>query len=129
MFDPPPHLSLPLGREATAPRQARAGIRRLLGGRASDEFVEDAQLLTSELVTNAVMYTPTGCRVSAWYVAAAKALRVEVADGASDVPCVRSPSAPSHLGGRGLQLVAARSTDWGVQASPTGKSVWFELRR
>jgi anti-sigma regulatory factor (Ser/Thr protein kinase) len=129
VFEPPPHLSLPLEREPTAPRQARAGIRRLLGGRASDDFVEDAQLLTSELVTNAVMYAPSGCRVSAWYVAATRALRVEVADDASDVPSVRSPASPSHLGGRGLQLVASRSTNWGVQSDPGGKSVWFELCR
>ena len=35
---PPPDLTLPLEREPTAPRQARAGIRRLLGGSAPDDF-------------------------------------------------------------------------------------------
>jgi anti-sigma regulatory factor (Ser/Thr protein kinase) len=128
VFEPPPDLSLPLGREPTAPRQARAGIRRLLGDRVSPDFAEDAQLLTSELVTNAVMYTPSGCSLSAWYVDDQRALRVEVADEASDIPRVRPPSAPSHVGGRGLQLVASRSTNWGVVPNGGGKSVWFELR-
>ncbi len=129
VFEPPPDLTLPLEREPTAPRQARAGIRRLLGEGVPDDFAADAQLLTSELVTNAVMYAPSGCRLTAWYVAAAHALRVEVEDGASDVPRVRSPAVASHLGGRGLQLVASRASDWGVNPSEVGKSVWFELRR
>jgi anti-sigma regulatory factor (Ser/Thr protein kinase) len=129
VFEPPPDLSLPLEREPTAPRRARAGIRDLLADRVPEDFSEDAQLLVSELVTNAVMYAPSGCRLSAWYVAAAHALRVEVEDAAADVPRVRSPATPSHLGGRGLQLVATRSTDWGVDANAGGKSVWFELRR
>jgi anti-sigma regulatory factor (Ser/Thr protein kinase) len=128
VFEPPPHLTLPLEREATAPRQARAGIRQLLGDQVSADFVADAQLLTSELVTNAVMYAPSGCRMSAWYTAATHALRVEVADAAPGIPSL-APTSPSHLGGRGLHLVASRSSDWGVHADSGGKSVWFELRR
>jgi anti-sigma regulatory factor (Ser/Thr protein kinase) len=128
VFEPPPDLTLPLEREPTAPRQARASIRQLLGDRVPPDFAADAQLLTSELVTNAVMHAPSGCQMSAWYVDDARALRVEVTDAAPDVLQLRSPSAPSHLGGRGLQLVASRSTDWGVLADAGGKSVWFELR-
>jgi anti-sigma regulatory factor (Ser/Thr protein kinase) len=128
VFVPPPDLTLPLAREPTAPRQARASIRQLLGDRVSADFAADAQLLTSELVTNAVMYAPTGCRMSAWFIDAAGALRVEVSDAAPDVPSLRSPSARSSFGGRGLHLVASRSSDWGVEANGGGKSVWFELR-
>lgn len=95
----------------------------------SAEFSDDAQLLTSELVTNAVMYAPNGCRLTAWFANAGRALRVEVADTSVEGPLVRPPGGPVQMGGRGLQLVAARSTKWGVQANPRGKSVWFELRR
>ena len=119
---------MPLTREPTAPRKARACIRKLLGDRVSEEFSEDAVLLTSELVTNAVMYAPNGCRLSAWFVRGSRALRVEVADACADAPEVRE-AAPSQVGGRGLQLVQSRSTKWGVSSNPWGKSVWFELRR
>ena len=129
MFEPPPDLELPLAHEPTAPRQARAEIRRLLGDRAPEDFAEDAQLLTSELVTNAVMYAPSEFSVSAWFVPTAGALRVEVEDTTPVVPTPKAPSAASHLGGRGLQLVAARAYDWGVDVRAGGKSVWFELRR
>jgi hypothetical protein len=128
VFEPPPDLSLPLDRGVAAPRQARAGIRRLIGDEVSDDFAEDAQLLTSELVTNAVMYAPTGCKVSAWFVAATPALRVEVADTTTAAPRMRTGVSATQIGGRGLQLVAARSSEWGVRSNPMGKSVWFELR-
>ena len=128
VFEPPPDLSLPLDREATAPRQARAGIRRLIGDEVPEDFAEDAQLLTSELVTNAVMYAPTGCKVSAWFVPDTPALRVEVADTTNAAPQVRSNVPATQIGGRGLQLVAARSSEWGVRSNSFGKSVWFELR-
>ena len=127
MFEPPPDISVPLEREMTAPRKARACIRSLLGDGVSADFSDDAQLLTSELVTNAVMYAPNGCRLTAWFVGASRALRVEVADGSAEDPQVRPFAAPSQVGGRGLQLVASRSTKWGVKANPLGKSVWFEL--
>ena len=127
MFEPPPDLSVPLGREPTAPRKARACIRSLLGDGVPAEFSDDAQLLTSELVTNAVMYTPNGCQLTAWFVGSAQALRVEVADGSADGPQLRPSTAPSDIGGRGLRLVASRASHWGVETNGNGKSVWFEI--
>ena len=129
MFEPPPDLSVPLERVPTAPRKARACIRSLLGDGVSDEFADDAQLLTSELVTNAVMYAPNGCRLTAWFVGAARALRVEVEDDSAEGPRVRPAAPPTQIGGRGLQLVASKSSKWGVKSNSLGKSVWFELRR
>jgi anti-sigma regulatory factor (Ser/Thr protein kinase) len=103
-------------------------IRGLLGDEVSNDFAEDAQLLTSELVTNAVMYAPSGCKVSAWYAAQDRVLRVEVSDGAADAPRMGLAVPPTQVSGRGLHIVASRSSDWGVEARPCGKSVWFELR-
>lgn len=82
-------------------------------------------LLVSELVANAVEHASPpiavtvdwdGCRV-----------RVEVSDSSSDVPVHRQP-APADAEGRGIWLVDHIASAWGVDRTPEGKTVWFELR-
>ena len=84
-----------------------------------------ALLLTSELATNALLHARTEFQVTARYWEG-KRLRVEVLDGNSrrPTPAVIRPDATS---GRGLNVVRALASSWGVEDHIDGKVVWFEL--
>jgi anti-sigma regulatory factor (Ser/Thr protein kinase) len=120
-------LTVGVGR---ADLRAVAGVRRALrdllrcwerAGRA-----ETAELLTSELVTNALLHTDQEALVTA--TLSAGRLRVEVRDFDGGDPRPRVPDADTGTHGRGLLLVEALSDVWGVRQHTVGKSVWFELR-
>ncbi len=84
-----------------------------------------AVLLTSELVTNAIVHGGSSARVR--MVGTRHRLRVEVGD---DNPCLPSPRERSDeaTGGRGLAIVDALAWHWGASPDNRGKVVWFELR-
>lgn len=88
--------------------------------------VEVARLLVSELATNAVRYS--GCESYELVIdLGADGLRVDVADGnPARVPALGTPD---DAGGRGLRLVEALASRWGVDrgAGDAAKHVWFEL--
>lgn len=102
---------------------ARTLVRELLEGWPAS-LVDDAQLLVSELVTNAVLHAHTG--VTLGLRVGAGRLRVEVADGSLDRPRPRHP-ADDAVTGRGLLLVDALSSAWGAELREGGKVVWFEV--
>jgi hypothetical protein len=54
-------------------------------------------------------------------------VRVSVSDNSPVRPAIRA-SDPLAVSGRGLQLVEALSSDWGVDVTPEGKTVWADLR-
>jgi len=85
---------------------------------------DDALLLTSELVTNAVLHGRSEVCLEVERDAAV--LRVTVVDENSRYPqpVVEDLDA---LDGRGLALVASLARRWGVTDRPMGKAVWFEL--
>ena len=89
-------------------------------------LVDDAELLVSELVTNAVLHAHTGVAVS--LRVGAGVLRIEVADGSLDRPRPRHP-ADDAVTGRGPLLVEALSTSWARERREGGKVVWFEVTR
>lgn len=109
--------------EASAPVEARSWLRGHLGG-WPDAVLDDAQLLVSELVTNAVLHarTPLVVRVRR----GGGRLRVEVADGDPAVPVAKHFSTDATTG-RGMQLLSTLSAAWGVERDGAGKRVWFEL--
>ncbi|MEV0387968.1 ATP-binding protein [Nonomuraea sp. NPDC050643] len=83
-----------------------------------------AELLVSELVTNAVRYA---CGLVRLRVVVADGLvRCEVEDGAPQLPCPRE-AADDEEGSRGLALVAGLSRRWGSARTRAGKVVWFEV--
>jgi anti-sigma regulatory factor (Ser/Thr protein kinase) len=87
------------------------------------DLVDDVLVMVSELYTNAVRYgaAPITLRVRI----AGRCLGGEIADrGAYFVPSVR-PAEDDQENGRGLQIVAALSTRWGVDPQHDGKVVWF----
>jgi anti-sigma regulatory factor (Ser/Thr protein kinase) len=92
----------------------------------SDDCTETAILLTSEMVTNALVHgeSPVTVAVS-WH---GEQLRVEVHDRSRYLPTpwpVRM--APDDEAGRGLLLVDTLATDWGFYRTPGGKAVYFTL--
>ena len=103
---------------------ARVLLREVLHGSALAHRLEDGELALSELVTNAVLHgrDPLAVRV----VLAEGVLRAEVAD-ANPVSPSFSMLDQTAVTGRGLLLISAVSDRWGVDPSPTGKVVWFEL--
>lgn len=98
-------------------------------------LADTAELLTTELVTNALQHTGGGAELTATLSPGPRnRLRVEVRDCVARRPLNRPPDPPGPPGpddhgtsGRGLLLVQALSDAWGVNPRGTGKVVWFEL--
>ncbi|MGH8867331.1 MAG: SpoIIE family protein phosphatase [Actinomycetes bacterium] len=115
--------------EGTSVGAARRLVRRALAGWGQTDLVDTAVLLTSELVTNAVVHAGTeveiGCAVRD------AAVEVEVLDRypARAMPLLPVAPPPDAEGGRGLALAAALASSWGVEYTSTHKRVWFRLER
>lgn len=109
---------------ATARRLAQVVVLRHWG--LSPKMTEDAVLLASELVGNAVRHT--GARVFGLRMRRRRGwIRVEVRDPSRGLPCVM-PVQEMDVSGRGLFLVDKLSDRWGVDLLPRGKTTWFEMR-
>lgn len=115
---------LPISREA--PSMAREFLRSATCPEHHNEIVEDALLLVSELVTNSVLHG--GPPVTVAVDCDGDALQVRVRDGSTELPQRRQAQHVDE-GGRGLELVANLSADWGVDPMDDGKHVWFVLRQ
>jgi len=118
-------LQLDAGPEAAY--AARAAIA-MLEGCAPRELLDDARLLASEVVTNAVRHAgaPAGSTVELEVAASADRVRVEVVDhGRGFTPRPRSAD-QSKGSGWGLHLVQRLASRWGVDGQPRPR-VWFEL--
>ncbi|EKX64308.1 ATP-binding protein [Streptomyces ipomoeae] len=89
------------------------------------EVVHTAELLVSELVTNAVQYAGTGS-VSLTVCLDEAVLRVEVCDASPVLPQPALPAANSE-GGRGLFLVAALADRYQAEPTKNGKRCWAEI--
>ncbi|WP_327326434.1 SpoIIE family protein phosphatase [Streptomyces sp. NBC_01210] len=117
----------PVGRSVAT---ARAFVRDTLQGWGYADVVDDAVVLTSELVTNAVVHAGTSADVLC--LRTEDGVRVEVADRypEREIPIQGtglSLGSPDRENGRGLLLCAALASRWGVEYTPTYKQVWFQL--
>ncbi|WP_181799434.1 ATP-binding protein [Kitasatospora acidiphila] len=90
----------------------------------TEDALRDVELLSSELITNAVSYTDAPCVVCVSWNGGR--LRVEVVDSSHELPAPGEGDLDA-TNGRGLFLVAALATDWGAEPDPAGKRVWFEV--
>jgi len=121
-------MKLP-GEPASVP-VARTFLQGVLGERHVDRAVtRTAALLTSEVVTNAVIHAASSVEVRVEL--AAHSVRVDVVDCAGDCgdgsfPVVEEVG-PDEEHGRGLKIVNRLATRWGVAFEERRKSVWFEL--
>ncbi|MFJ7175087.1 ATP-binding protein [Streptomyces massasporeus] len=124
--DPVPQLRRRLGRaDLRAVPEARRALRDLLGQWGKYGQSDVAELLTSELVTNAIVHTDHDAVLTA--TVGPHGLRVEVRDFVARRPRLRVPVADDGTNGRGLLLVQSLADSWGVRPHGVGKAVWFEL--
>lgn len=115
------------GRETRSVAQARVCLRRFLREHGIDtQLYDDATLIVSELVTNALRYGGGSTVLRATITD--HAVHIAVSDSGGGVPEVREGPA-DRGGGLGLVVVNKLSTDWGVAPFPGGKTVWASLRR
>ncbi|MFE7130612.1 ATP-binding protein [Streptomyces sp. NPDC057638] len=110
---------------------ARALIRRALAQTWPAADGDTAELLTAELVANAVKHTQRGSPIELVVSLHPTTCQVEVHDG--------DPALPGHLTrwtaepdlwqehGRGLLLIRTLSADCGHRPTPHGKAIWFTL--
>jgi anti-sigma regulatory factor (Ser/Thr protein kinase) len=110
-------------------RRARHFIEECMGEATEADVLEVAVLLTSELVSNAVLHggpfsASASVRLSVELLAGR--LRVGVEDASQAMPVV-GDGAPTSVEGRGLLLVESLADRWGCEPLAGGKVVWFEL--
>ncbi|MER7485576.1 ATP-binding protein [Streptomyces sp. NPDC126497] len=113
----------PLPWSPTACSSARAVIRDVLRQWGLDDLVPTAELLVSELVSNALRHASGPVHLTLERVSG---LRCLVGDGTPDLPRP-ADAGPEDESGRGLVLVDTLAARWGCERGPEGKSVWFEL--
>ncbi|MEY9877320.1 PAS domain S-box-containing protein [Streptacidiphilus sp. MAP12-33] len=103
--------------------EARRFVRRTLASWQLTGLTDVAQLLVSELVSNALLHAghPTQLRLIRDRV-----LSIAVADTDARVPRVRHAGAEDE-GGRGMLLINELAYRWGNRATAEGKLVWLEL--
>lgn len=111
------------------PRAAAASVARELVSCACEdwnfpELAADLSLVVTELVANAVRHAGTDMEIRITNLDSG--IRLEVYDG-STRPLRPRPANLQDEGGRGLLLVDALSSSYGVEGEPPGKRVWVEL--
>jgi len=118
--------TLRLPAELMSVREGRRFARDLVIEWGLRRLADEVQLGVSELITNAVRHARTGVELR---IRLADRLTVEVRDFEPTLnrPADDGPADPMATSGRGLQIVAAVSRDWGVRGFIDGKAVWFTL--
>lgn len=126
-------FSIRLARNYASVQTARRFVRHALHMWNADDEVDDAVIVVSELVTNAIAHAHTGCELRISHDGGdqngkpAAILRIEVNDRGAHIPDVQTLT-ETREHGRGLHIVAALSKAWGVDTEPDGsKTVWAEL--
>ncbi len=119
----PRRISLAAGPAAAA--DARGHVRAAIRAWDVPVDVDTAVLLTSELVTNALMHE-TGRTITLTITCVCGQLRVDVQDSSRSAPIPVNAPVDAEAG-RGLLLVSRLSTDWGFHRNSAGKAVYFTL--
>jgi len=120
------HLTVEYDPRPSAIREARTEVRRQLeawGLAGQEEVLDTAELLVSELATNALLHSASRFRVT--LSAVHGVLRCEVQDAGRCTPQVLD--AGGSESGRGMFLVDALARRWGCHQDGRRKTVWFEL--
>ena len=115
-------IQLGVGPDSFSPRATRHLFAQHF---ANHPRLDDLLLCLSEVVTNAVLHAGPPIEVTGGVVDS-KRVRVEVSDGSKVSPIHRNPLHSSPTG-RGLHLLDRLTTDWGVDITNNGKTVWFEI--
>lgn len=118
--------ALSLQAQPASVRASRTFVRAVLDSWALPGLNDDAALLVSELVSNAVVHAGTPLTLTVSWRRITGRVRVSVHDDSRVHPCIREFDVTATAG-RGMQIIAALAHSSGVVASATGKDVWFEL--
>jgi DNA-binding NarL/FixJ family response regulator len=118
--------TLDLPHSLASARTARRFVTEKLQEWGLRELLDDALLVASELAANAVTHADSACRLR--LSLAPTTLRIDVIDTGAGTPEPQPPSWTEEHG-RGLHLVDALTTAWGLEVVDEGKMVWAELAR
>lgn len=122
-------MELSLEAERFAARTGRRWVMDTVrrSGALDGPAAELLELLAGELLANAVIHGPAAGAIVVSTSRDASRVRVAVRDQSPELPRLTEAS-PTALGGRGVALVDALSSEWGVdQHDGEGKTVWFTL--
>jgi CheY-like chemotaxis protein/anti-sigma regulatory factor (Ser/Thr protein kinase) len=119
-------MTLELPRDLASVGRAREFVAGAFENWGVAGLTDDALIVVSELVTNAVTHARSGCEVR--LAVDDTAVRIAVADRGAGTPDPK-PFSASQPHGRGLHIVGALSSAWGVDDLPDGKVVWAEMSR
>ncbi len=116
--------SIRLPAESASAGVARRFVVDAVRGTVGPVDIEFVALLTSELVTNAIVHagTPIGLVVRGIH----GCVQIEVSDGSDQMPVVVDQAVASESG-HGMSILVLLSKDWGVIPTAEGKTVWFSL--
>ena len=107
---------------------ARSLAKRVILEWGRADLADTAELLVSELVTNAVLASAAlpSPVVRLWLAAEPDSIVIRVWDGSAKMPR-RRDAGPESEDGWGLMLVESLSKQWGACPEPTGKVVWVQI--
>ncbi|HKE64577.1 MAG TPA: ATP-binding protein [Micromonosporaceae bacterium] len=120
------HVHLPMS--PTSPAVARALAKYACESWDVRDIADSAQIVASELVSNAVVHARTDLDVT--FILRANYLVIQVRDrGKQSLPRpTHGQYTPGADHGRGLALVARLTSSWGHSVGPHGKTVWATIR-
>jgi anti-sigma regulatory factor (Ser/Thr protein kinase) len=118
-------VELRLAPTVQAPSIARSQLTEQFAHELEHDELEDAKLLSSELVTNAVVHGHGDIQLSA--LLDDVRLTVEVIDQGEGFERTAPESGSGTVGGHGLNIVDALASRWGIQQGTS--HIWFELER
>ncbi|MGY0057224.1 ATP-binding protein [Streptomyces sp. LZ34] len=107
---------------------ARKLVRAALTAWGQEDLIEDAVLVITELVSNAVNHARLESIRVVVTRPSEKFVRLGVVDRSRTMPLMRTDSNGDNTRGRGLLLVDALTDRWGTDRYRWGKHVWGEMR-
>lgn len=119
-----PEVSQQFACALTAPGEARRFATDVLTSWHRPDLIAPAELVVSELATNAVVHAQTAFVLTMAHLG--PAVRLAITDHSTVLPEVRHPDMTTPHG-RGMQLVAAMTDRWGTEPNGDGKTVWAVL--
>jgi anti-anti-sigma regulatory factor/anti-sigma regulatory factor (Ser/Thr protein kinase) len=122
----PRRFAARLGHAPSAARVARDIVAQACETWQLRDAFEDAQLIVTELVSNAVRHAKGDLRLL--ILLRDRHLHLSIADASADQPRRMLPDPDTGEGGRGLLLIDAVAAAWGSSPTPDGKVVWATLR-
>lgn len=112
-------------RSPAAPGEARQFVTSALGKHPA---LDEALLITSELVTNSVLHASDASSVCVSVCCGGTCVRIDVwDDGSEGIPHMRDGDDGNAESGRGLQLVNLLAWRWGFSRSPGRSCCWAEI--